>query len=49
MPTASRRSLITGAAASLGAGLTAAREPLAEIEARVGGVARLVAGPAQHG
>jgi beta-lactamase class A len=37
MPTASRRSLIAGAAASLCAGMAAAREPLAEIEARVGG------------
>ena len=37
MPNASRRTLIIGAAASLGAGLAAARDPLAAIEARVGG------------
>ena len=37
MSTASRRCLIAGAAASLCAGLAAARSPLAEIEARVGG------------
>ena len=37
MRSASRRSLIAGAAASLGMGLAAAREPLTEIEARVGG------------
>jgi beta-lactamase class A len=37
MSTASRRCLIAGAAASLCAGLAAAREPLVEIEARVGG------------
>src|ERR1700727_1217743 len=38
MIAASRRTLIvTGAAASLCSGLAAAREPLAEIEAKVGG------------
>ena len=37
MIVASRRTLIAGAAASLCAGLGAARSPLAEIEARVGG------------
>ncbi|HZZ88055.1 MAG TPA: class A beta-lactamase [Caulobacteraceae bacterium] len=35
--TASRRTLIAGVAASVCSGLAAAREPLAEIEARVGG------------
>jgi beta-lactamase class A len=37
MRTASRRTLIAGAAASFCSGLAAARDPLAEIEARVGG------------
>jgi beta-lactamase class A len=37
MRTASRRTLIAGAAASLCSGLAAARNPLAEIEAKVGG------------
>ena len=37
MRTASRRSLLSGAAASLCAGVAAAPSPLAEIEARVGG------------
>jgi beta-lactamase class A len=37
MSTASRRTLIAGAAASLCSGLAAARDPLADIEAKVGG------------
>lgn len=37
MRTASRRTLIAGAAASFCSGLAAARDPLAEIEAKVGG------------